>query len=128
MSLDRAMAARLDAWITREPDWDVDEPRVIRCQCGAFLPQKPERTEEWEDAHQCDGKPTPFTHTYNAHDDAGILDIIGWSHEGESWEGMNPAFCGLEEEHAPHKVVMWAGITNIWTCRRCGQEHRESEG
>jgi hypothetical protein len=51
------LGARLDAWITREPDWDGHEPAQPRClHCQAWLPYKPERTEDKESTEHCDGK------------------------------------------------------------------------
>lgn len=90
----------LPAGCGKLPGEEDDGPIQPRCTCGAFLPQTPTQTEEWESKTHCDGK------------------IIGMS-------PMFPTLCGSEKHHEPHEFVEDAGTTSIWICKRCGKEHRE---
>lgn len=115
--------ARLDAWITREPDWFDDEPPALKCrQCGAFLRREPERTEHWEDAVDCDGSETLVVMEYSD----SMVAILGEEFRGKTYtESVSP--CGIEVGmHASHREVLMAGETRHRTCRRCGAEDKEA--
>lgn len=100
---------------------EYDEPTLPHCQCGAWLPYKPERTEYVERAIDCDGSETLEDGPY---DDATIA-IIGEEFRGQTYKtSYSP--CGPEKGiHEPHREVQYVDSIAIWTCKRCGNEHRE---
>jgi hypothetical protein len=73
------------------------EPVQPRCEhCQAYLPWKPDAEQTWESKQHCDGKTIS----------------VEWGRVSE---------CGQETDHEPHDEVMYAGVTQTWTCKRCGE-------
>jgi hypothetical protein len=123
--MDRFEQRRLDAYLTKGPP-DPEEPRDLRCtNCTALLPEAPTSAESWEDAYTCSGQVRYVTQTYEAENDSGILDIIGWEHLGGRFEVDIAAACGDPEPHEPHKVVNMDGILEHRTCPACHQDNVE---
>jgi hypothetical protein len=116
----------LDAWLTREPDYEGQEAVQPRCgACGGFLSFRAERSEPWEDTEPCDGQGTRVADTYTE-DDREILDIIGWEHLGETtWIDYDPV-CGLPAIHEPHDYPVAGGTYEYRTCHRCGAETKDT--
>jgi hypothetical protein len=100
---------------------DDEPPRPPRCHCGGFLPAKADRYETHEDAIDCDGTEKLEAIPY----EDSTIAIIGEEFRGTTYSASFSA-CGPEKgEHAPHREVLYADRIAIWTCPRCGQEHRE---
>jgi hypothetical protein len=120
-----ALGSRYDAWVTREPDGESDEPVPHHCsQCGGFLKATPDSSENKDETRHCDGKPIEVISTYTDAD-AGTLDIIGWEHLGQSYTNVYDAECGESGEHEPHDFVVWAWVENHRRCTRCGHDNIE---
>lgn len=82
---------------------EPDGPPLYRCtHCGAFLPQKADRTEQWEAAEECDG--------------GAICPEIG----------LLLSMCGSSTPHAPHRFVMDCGTLLVWDCRKCKKETKSA--
>jgi len=75
------------------------EPAQPRCNCGALLPYKPDRTEHVEVKAQCDGQ-------------IGEYDPLG----------LTP--CYRTDTHEPHQFVTDCLTIAIWDCKRCKKEYR----
>lgn len=99
-----------------------DEPVQPRCeQCRGFLPFEPERTEPWEDGFDCNGVAEALVHPYAA----DVIAIIGEEYRGQTYTEFR-APCGRDDNHPPHREIMWAGFFEYRTCRRCGHVNKES--
>jgi hypothetical protein len=105
--------------IERAYGWE-EPARQRRCECGAFLPVKPNRREYWAAYQECDGEAKTYTFTY----DEGTIAILGEEFRGKTYtERLAP--CGEQESHRAHREVMHDGESLFWSCRRCGKEHRD---
>jgi hypothetical protein len=105
-----------------------EEPEVVqlRCKCGAFLPTKPDRTEPWEEATDCDGKISSAECEYSE-DEVRILGEF----RGRKFM-VYRASCGEEvggqdAKHAPHREIIAGGTHSFYTCRNCGAETKVTE-
>jgi hypothetical protein len=115
----------LDAWLTREPDYEPEERPQHRCEaCGAFLAHWVDRRESWEHTEPCDGAEVVCSDTYTA-DQPGILDIIGWQHLGETFEVVYDPPCGMPGPHEPHALVIAGGDIEYRSCSKCGLEDKQ---
>jgi hypothetical protein len=72
-----------------------NEPVVLRCSKGHFLPAKPIRSEPWEASTEC---------------------------KGVALEGGDECLCGKVGAHAPHKVVWDNGVHDVYFCKKCRAE------
>ena len=96
-----------------------EQPRCWHCK--SFLPAKPDRTERWEDALDCDGTITVYHEEY----DERLVAILGEDYRGKTYP-VTVADCGVDRgRHAPHRDVMDSGEFRFWTCRRCGKETKD---
>lgn len=113
-------AARLDAWITREPHYpDPVQPRCMHC--GGFLSYAPDDTICKEQSEPCDGKRMVFNGVYTDAD-AGLLDIIGWDKLGQSYVDERATPCDSMHEHDPHTYIVHSWCESHWLCRKCGHD------
>jgi hypothetical protein len=116
----------LDAWLTREPDYEGQEPVQPRCEaCGGFLSVRAEQSEPWEQTEPCDGQGM-VVHDFYTQTDRHILDIIGWEHLGEARTTEYDPVCGRTPAHLPHDYVVAGGTYEYRTCSRCGTVNKDT--
>lgn len=132
--MDRATAAALDRYLTREPPSEADferQPQPHCSACGSFLRLRPHRVEGWEEAAECDGK----LKSYEAEYGEATIRIIGEHFRGRTYL-IHFYDCGAHEpdaydvkpgsaDHEPHRVVVAAGEKLIRVCSACGHENVE---
>jgi hypothetical protein len=110
--------------IDRAYGYDQPDREIHKCsKCGAFLRNKPDRTENWEAGIDCTGIATAYEAAYTE----GLIEILGEEYRGRTYtETITP--CGEERAHDPHTEIYAAGTNEFRRCSRCGTESMEEVG